>query len=112
MTARASTVSPLPRAGLEEHPRAYGQHRGRLHTDLAPGLRHGARSRAAHVTFRRVTDLVALCADAVSGWHGSWLTALGVPWERDDETWQALAPPHFIYFAAITLRPDTPPASV
>ncbi len=59
-----------------------------------------------------MTDLVALCADAVSGWHGSWLTALGVPWERDEETWHALAPPHFIYFAAITLRPDTPPESV
>jgi acetyltransferase (GNAT) family protein len=59
-----------------------------------------------------VNDRVALCADAVARWHASWLTALGVPWERDDDVWRALAPPHFIYFAAITLRPEAPIESV
>lgn len=55
-----------------------------------------------------MTDRVALCADTVARWHASWLTALGVPWERDENAWRALAPPHFIYFAAITLRRETP----
>ena len=55
-----------------------------------------------------MNDRVALCADAVARWHASWLTALGVPWERDDDVWRALTPPHFIYFAAITLRPEAP----
>jgi hypothetical protein len=59
-----------------------------------------------------VTDRVALCADAVARWHASWLTALGVPWERDENAWRALAPPHFIYFAAITLRRETPAETV
>jgi Acetyltransferase (GNAT) family len=55
-----------------------------------------------------MNDPVALCADAVTRWHASWLTALGIPWERDAEAWRALAPPHVIYFAAITLRPESP----
>lgn len=59
-----------------------------------------------------MNDRVALCADAVARWHASWLTALGVPWERDEEAWRAQAPPHFIYFAAITLRPETPVEAV
>jgi hypothetical protein len=59
-----------------------------------------------------VTDRVALCADTDARWHSAWLTALGVPWERDDAAWRALAPPHFIYFAAITLRRETPVEAV
>lgn len=59
-----------------------------------------------------MNDPVALGADAVARWHASWLTALGVPWERDVDAWRALAPPHFIYFAAITLRPETPVEAV
>jgi hypothetical protein len=59
-----------------------------------------------------VNDPVALCADAVARWHASWLTALGIPWERDVDVWRALAPPHFIYFAAITLQPETPVEAV
>jgi hypothetical protein len=55
---------------------------------------------------------VALCADAVAGWHASWLTALGLRWERDADAWRALAAPHFIYFAAITLRPDASAGTV
>jgi hypothetical protein len=59
-----------------------------------------------------VTDPVALCATAVARWHAAWLTALGIPWKTDADAWRALAPPHFIYFGAITLRPDAPPRSV
>jgi ribosomal protein S18 acetylase RimI-like enzyme len=59
-----------------------------------------------------VRDPVALCADVVARWHASWLTALGIPWERDVDAWRALAPPHVIYFAAITLRPETPVEAV
>lgn len=49
---------------------------------------------------------VALCADAVAGWHASWLRAFGLRSERDAEAWRALDAPHFIYFAAVTLRPE------
>lgn len=59
-----------------------------------------------------MNDPVALCAEASAAWHSSWLTALGVPWERDPGVWRALAPPHFIYFAAITLQPETPADAV
>jgi len=59
-----------------------------------------------------VTDPVALCAEAVAGWHASWLTALGLRSERRDGIWQALDQPPQIYFAGITLRPDVPPAAV
>jgi hypothetical protein len=57
-------------------------------------------------------DPVALCADAVAGWHASWLSAFGLCWERDANAWRALDAPHFIYFAAITLRPDAPAEAV
>ncbi len=57
-------------------------------------------------------DPVALCADAVAGWHTAWLTALGLRSATEAGVWRALdAPPH-IYFSAITLRPDTPAEAV
>jgi Acetyltransferase (GNAT) family len=59
-----------------------------------------------------VASPVSLCAEAVAGWHSSWCRALGIPTERDQWAWRALAPPHFIYFAAITLREDTPAEAV
>ena len=59
-----------------------------------------------------MNDPVAVCAEASAAWHSAWLTALGVPWKRNPAAWRALAPPHFIYFAAITLRPDTPAEAV
>ena len=55
---------------------------------------------------------MALCAQAVAGWHTSWLTAFGLRSERDADAWRALDAPHFIYFTAITLRPDAAPKSV
>jgi acetyltransferase (GNAT) family protein len=59
-----------------------------------------------------VADAVSLCARAVAGWHASWLNALGLRSEADDEAWRALdAPPH-IYFGAITLRAETPADAV
>ncbi len=51
---------------------------------------------------------VALCADTAAAWHASWLTALGLRSERRDGLWTALDPPPFIYWTAITLRPDVP----
>jgi acetyltransferase (GNAT) family protein len=59
-----------------------------------------------------VKGAVALCADAVAGWHASWLRAFGLRSERDAEAWRALDRPHFIYFAAITLQPDAPAEAV
>jgi hypothetical protein len=59
-----------------------------------------------------VADLVALCAHAVAGWHASWLAAFGQRSERNTQVWRAVDAPHFIYFAAITLRPDTPADAV
>jgi hypothetical protein len=59
-----------------------------------------------------VKDPVALCADAASGWHASWLTALGLRSASDSEAWFALDSPPHIYFSAITLRVDTPPEAV
>jgi hypothetical protein len=53
-----------------------------------------------------VADPVAVCADAVAGWHTSWLTAFGQRSERGREVWRAVDTPYFIYFAAITLRPE------
>ena len=50
-------------------------------------------------------DPVVLCADAVAGWHSSWLTALGLRSERDADAWRAIDRPPHIYFAGITLRP-------
>ncbi len=57
-------------------------------------------------------DPVALCADAVAGWHAAWLTALGLRSAADADAWRALDPPPHIYFSAITLRPDTPVEAV
>jgi len=59
-----------------------------------------------------VKDPVALCADAVAGWHAAWLTALGLRSATDADAWRALDPPPHIYFRAITLRPDTPAEAV
>jgi hypothetical protein len=59
-----------------------------------------------------VKDPVALCADAVAGWHAAWLTALGLRSASDADAWRALDPPPHIYFTAITLRPDTPAEAV
>jgi GNAT superfamily N-acetyltransferase len=59
-----------------------------------------------------VKDPVALCAGAASGWHASWLTALGLRSAADAEAWLALDSPPHIYFSAITLRADTPAEAV
>jgi hypothetical protein len=59
-----------------------------------------------------VEDAVALCADAAARWHASWLTALGLRSERDADAWRALERPPLIYFAGITLRPDTPAEAI
>lgn len=59
-----------------------------------------------------MTDPVALCAEAVAGWHASWLTALGLRYERRTGIWQAIDPPPQIYFAGITLRTDVPPEAI
>ena len=48
-------------------------------------------------------DPVELCVEAASGWHGSWLDALGLRWARRDGIWRALDRPPHIYFAGITL---------
>lgn len=55
-----------------------------------------------------MTDPVALCAEAVAGWHASWLTALGLRSERRGGIWQALDRPPQIYFAGITMEPEVP----
>lgn len=57
-------------------------------------------------------DPVALCADAVAGWHAAWLTSLGLRSAADTDAWRALDPPPHIYFTAITLRPETPAEAV
>jgi len=59
-----------------------------------------------------VRDPVALCAEAVAGWHAAWLTALGLRSAADADAWRALDPPPHIYFRAITLRTDTPAKAV
>jgi hypothetical protein len=51
-------------------------------------------------------DAVALSADAVASWHGAWLDALDLRWERTGTVWRALDPPPFIYLTLITLVPD------
>ena len=53
-------------------------------------------------------DLVVLCAHAVTGWHESWLRALGLRTKWDAYLWRALDRPPAMYFAAITLRPGVP----
>lgn len=57
-------------------------------------------------------DPVALCADAVAGWHAAWLTALGLQSSTDIDAWRAVDRPPHIYFSAITLRPETPGEAV
>jgi hypothetical protein len=57
-------------------------------------------------------DPVTLCADAVAGWHASWLKAFGLRSERDADAWRALDAPYFIYFAAITLSAEAPAEAV
>jgi ribosomal protein S18 acetylase RimI-like enzyme len=59
-----------------------------------------------------VRDPVALCADAVAGWHTAWLTALGLRSAAEVDAWRAFDPPPHIYFSAITLHPDTPAEAV
>lgn len=49
-------------------------------------------------------DPVELCVEAASGWHGSWLDALGLRWARRRGIWRALDRPPHIYFAGITLE--------
>jgi len=55
-----------------------------------------------------VGDPVALCASVAAAWHASWLRALGLRSEQDQELWRALDRPPHIYFAGITLSPDAP----
>jgi ribosomal protein S18 acetylase RimI-like enzyme len=57
-------------------------------------------------------DPVALCADAVAGWHSAWLAALGLRSAADAYAWHALDQAPHIYFSAITLRSDTPAEAV
>ena len=59
-----------------------------------------------------VKDPVALCADAVAGWHSAWLKALGLRYSRDPHAWRALERPPAMYFAAITLHPEAPAEAV
>jgi hypothetical protein len=59
-----------------------------------------------------VEDRVVLCADASARWHASWLTALGVPHERDARAWRALERPPQIYFAGIGLAPELDAAAI
>jgi hypothetical protein len=47
--------------------------------------------------------VIARSAEAAAAWHGAWLTALGLRFERDDRVWRALDSPPFIYWTAITL---------
>ena len=57
-------------------------------------------------------DPVALCAHTAAGWHASWLTALGLRWERRGSVWRALDSPPFIYWTAITLASDAPASEI
>jgi hypothetical protein len=57
-------------------------------------------------------DPVALCAEAVAGWHRAWLAALGLRCETDVDAWRALDAAPQMYFAGITLRRDTPADAV
>jgi hypothetical protein len=57
-------------------------------------------------------DPVELCVEAASGWHGSWLDALGLRWLRRDRTWRALDRPPHIYFAGIALEPGVAAAKI
>lgn len=57
-------------------------------------------------------DPVELCVEAASGWHGSWLDALGLRWARRGGVWRALDKPPHIYFAGITLEPGVEAAEM
>lgn len=57
-------------------------------------------------------DPVALCAEVTAGWHGAWLDALGLGWERRGGVWRALDAPPFIYWTAITLSPGVGPEAL
>jgi Acetyltransferase (GNAT) family len=57
-------------------------------------------------------DPVAMCADALAGWHSAWFKALGLRCIRDSHTWRALDRPPAMYFAAITLEPEVPETAV
>ncbi|MFN2488718.1 MAG: GNAT family N-acetyltransferase [Actinomycetota bacterium] len=57
-------------------------------------------------------DPLALCADTTAQWHASWLTALGLRWERRASVWRAVDPPPFIYWTAITLAEDASTSDV
>lgn len=57
-------------------------------------------------------DPVSLCAEAYAGWHGSWLTALGLRWERGNGLWRAVDRPPYIYLAGITLEPGVPSRAI
>jgi hypothetical protein len=59
-----------------------------------------------------VRDPVSLCAEAYAGWHSSWLTALGLRWERRDGAWRALDRPPYIYLAGITVDPSATEESI
>jgi hypothetical protein len=52
-----------------------------------------------------VSDPVRLCGEAYAAWHSSWLTALGLRFERSEGVWRALDRPPYIYLAGITLEP-------
>jgi ribosomal protein S18 acetylase RimI-like enzyme len=52
-----------------------------------------------------VRNPVTLCAEAYAAWHASWLTALGLRFERAGGIWRALDRPPLIYLAGITLEP-------
>jgi GNAT superfamily N-acetyltransferase len=58
----------------------------------------------------RTNDQAWLCADNAAGWHASWLTALGLRWERTDAVWRALDRPPVIYWTAITLGSAASPS--
>ena len=51
-------------------------------------------------------DPVELCAETTADWHGAWLDALGLRWERRGSVWRALDRAPVIYLAAITLAAD------
>ena len=52
-----------------------------------------------------MSDAVRHCGEAYAAWHASWLTALGLRFERADGIWRALDRPPYIYLAGITLEP-------
>jgi len=59
-----------------------------------------------------MADPVVLCAEAVAGWHSSWLTALGLRSAADADAWRAVDRPPKIYFGGITFRPGLPAEAI